>query len=147
QISYIDVLRGQVPAEALRGKFVLVGAAASGLGDLFATPVGRAGGLMSGVEVVAHLLDAHLSGVKLRHAGPALGLAFNLLPVAGALLALLLLGPLAALLTSVALALATVGLAIALPGWAGLLVAPAAALIGLVLAYPLWSWRRLSAAA
>lgn len=30
--SYIDVLRGQIPAHAFAGKYVLVGAAASGLG-------------------------------------------------------------------------------------------------------------------
>jgi len=63
------------------------------------------------------------------------------------LLALLLVGPLAALLTSAGLAIATLLLSVSLPGWLGLQFAPAAAILGLVLAYPLWSWRRLSAAA
>jgi CHASE2 domain-containing sensor protein/signal transduction histidine kinase len=145
--SYIDVLRGQVPGDAFQGKYVLVGAAASGLGDMFATPVSRQSRLMPGVEVVSHVLDGSLSGVQIRPAAPALNLVFNLLPVAGALVALLLLGPFVALLTSAALAAATVVLSVALTGWVGLQFAPAAALVGLVVAYPLWSWRRLSAAA
>lgn len=145
--SYIDVLRGQVPGDAFKGKYVLVGAAASGLGDMFATPVSQQSRLMPGVEVVSHVLDGSLSGVQIRPAAPARNLVFNLLPVAGALVALLLLGPFVALLTSAALAATTVLLSVALTGWVGLQFAPAAALVGLVLAYPLWSWRRLSAAA
>lgn len=145
--SYIDVLRGEVPSDAFRGKYVLVGAAAAGLGDMFATPVSRESRLMPGVELVAQVLDGDLAGVHVAAAPPALNTAFNLLPVALALLALLLLGPLAALLTSAALAALTLVMAVVLPAWGGLQFAPAAALTGLVLAYPLWSWRRLSAAA
>lgn len=145
--SYIDVLRGAVPADAFRGKYVLVGAAASGLGDMFATPVSRQSRLMPGVEVVAHVLDARLLDEQIVPASRTLNALFNLVPVAAALLALLLMGPLAALLTSAALAVGTLLLSVGLPWWAGLQFAPAAALLGLVLAYPLWSWRRLSAAA
>ena len=145
--SYIDVLRGQVPDGAFRDKYVLVGAAAAGLGDLFATPVSEQSRLMPGVEVVAQVLDARLSGVAIRPAGLAANLLFNLAPVAGALLALLLAGPFVALLTSALLALGTLLLSVALPWWLGVQFAPAGALVGLVLAYPLWSWRRLSAAA
>jgi len=145
--SYIDVLRGRIPPQAFQRKYVLVGAAAAGLGDLFATPMSQQSQLMPGVEVVAQLLDSRLSGVQIQAASPAANLAFNLAPVAGALVALLLAGPFVALLTSAALALATLLLAMVLPWWLGLQFAPAAALTGLVLAYPLWSWRRLSAAA
>jgi signal transduction histidine kinase/CHASE2 domain-containing sensor protein len=145
--SYIAVLRGQVPADAFRGKYVLIGAAAAGLGDMFATPMSQQSRLMPGVEVVAQVLDGRLSGVRIQPAAPALNTLFNLAPVAGALLALLLVGPFIALLTSAGLAVATLLLSVALPWWVGLQFAPAAALTGLVLAYPLWSWRRLSAAA
>ena len=145
--SYIDVLRGQVPADAFRGKYVIVGAAASGLGDMFATPVSEQSRLMPGVEVVAQVLDGRLSGVRIEPAATALNTLFNLAPVVCALLALLLLGPFVALLTSAALGVVTLLLSVALPSWIGLQFAPAAALTGLVLAYPLWSWRRLSAAA
>lgn len=145
--SYIDVLRGAVPASAFQDKYVLVGAAASGLGDMFATPVSQQSRLMPGVEVVTHVLDARLSGERIVPASRALNTAFNLTPVAVALLALLLAGPLAALLTSAAMGTATLLLSVGLPWGAGLQFAPAAAFLGLMLAYPLWSWRRLSAAA
>ena len=38
RISYVDVLNGAVPAEALTGKTVFVGATAAGLGDFLTTP-------------------------------------------------------------------------------------------------------------
>ncbi len=145
--SYIDVLRGQVPTDTFRGKYVLVGATASGIGDRFATPVSQQPHLMPGVEVVAHVLDARLSGVPLHPLSPWANMALNLLPVVCLLLALLLLGPSMALIFNAALVVATLVLSVALVGWMGLQFAPAAALTGLVLAYPLWSWRRLNAAA
>lgn len=145
--SYIDVLRGQIPATALRGKYVLVGTAAPGLGDMFATPVGQPSPLMPGVEMVAQVLDARLSGVQITPASTALNTAFNLVPVGCALAAMLLAGPLVALLISVGLGIVTLLLSVVLPSWVGLQFAPAGALAGLALAHPLWSWRRLSAAA
>jgi CHASE2 domain-containing sensor protein/signal transduction histidine kinase len=145
--SYIDVLRGQVPIDAFRDKYVLVGAAASGLGDMFATPVSHQSRLMPGVEVVAHVLDARLSGIEIHPASPALNTLFNVTPVALALLALLLLGPFTALMISIALGALTLLVCVMLPSLLGLSFAPAAALLGLTLAYPLWSWRRLNAAA
>ncbi len=145
--SYIDVLRGGVPQDAFRGKYVMVGAAASGLGDMFATPVSQQSRLMPGVEVVSHMLDGRLSGVQIRPASATANLVFNLVPAICALLALLLLGPLAALLITAGLATTTLVSSIALPWAAGVQFAPSAALVGLMLAYPLWSWRRLSAAA
>lgn len=145
--SYIDVLRGQVPPEAFRNKYVLIGAVASGLGDMFATPVSEQSQLMPGVEIVAHVLDGRLSGVQIQSATPLLNTLFNLVPVACALLVLLLAGPFVGLLSSAGLAIATLLLSLVLPWWLGYQFAPAAALTGLVLAYPLWSWRRLNAAA
>ena len=134
--SYIDVLRGQVPPNAFQGKYVLVGAVASGLGDTFATPVSSGARLMPGVEVVAHILDSHLSGIRLKAAPAAANIAFNLLPVAVALLTLLFAGPLTALLASFGLGLGTLLMSMALMRWTGWHFAPAAALLGLVLAYP-----------
>ena len=57
-VSYLSVLRGDVPAEALRGKYVLVGAWATGLGDAYPTPVSHDLSGMSGVEIIANLLQA-----------------------------------------------------------------------------------------
>lgn len=144
--SYIDVLRGQVPPDAFTGKYVLVGAVALGLGDVFATPVNPAARLMPGVHIVAHALDAQLAGIHWRAAPGWLNAAFNALPVAIALLGLLLLGPLAGLALVALLLLGTTGLALAAPWLWGVQLAPAGALLVLALVYPLWSWHRLHAA-
>lgn len=145
--SYVDVLKGQLPEGALRGKYVLVGATAVGLGDMFAAPVAPRGGRVAGVELLAHALSAELAGAHLRPAALPANVLFNLLPVAAALLGLVLLGPLAGLVGCAVLALASVLLATLgapLLGWE---LAAAPALAGIALAYPLWSWRRLSVAA
>ena len=145
--SYIDVLRGQVPADAFKNKYVLVGAVASGLGDMFATPVSEHSRLMPGVEVVANVLNARLSGQQIHPATKLQNTLFNLLPVACALVALLVAGPFVSMMISSALVLVTLLVSMVLAWWAGLQFASAAAVVAMVLAYPLWSWRRLSAAA
>jgi signal transduction histidine kinase len=145
--SYIDVLRGMVPAGAFHDKYVLIGATASGLGDQLSAPAGPLARRLSSVEVVAHTLNDELRHIRIEPASPFANSLFNLVPVALALWALAVLGPSAALMGCVglfALTLAAAGLAPVL--W-GVQLAPAAALAGLALAYPLWSWRRLNAAA
>src|SRR5690606_33725674 len=69
--SYIDVLRGHLPDGALTGKEVLIGAVATGMGDLFATPSQRTGTLMPGVEIVAHALNTQRAGVRIQPASTA----------------------------------------------------------------------------
>jgi signal transduction histidine kinase/CHASE2 domain-containing sensor protein len=67
--SLSDVLAGSVPAEKLRGKFVLIGATAASLGDRVASPFVRYtdaradqhGALMPGVEVLANAIHVILS--------------------------------------------------------------------------------------
>lgn len=145
--SYIDVLRGAIPADAFKGKYVLVGASASGLGDMFATPTSAQSRLMPGVEVVAHVLDARLSGLHTQPATAVGNLLYSLVPVLCAMVLLLVAGPFAALAGSALLALGALLLSMGLARWAGVQFAPAAALAGIALAYPLWSWRRLNAAA
>src|ERR1035438_8039190 len=67
--SLSDVVAGRVPAEKLRGKFVLIGATAASLGDRVASPFVRYtdaradqhGALMPGVEVLANAIHVILS--------------------------------------------------------------------------------------
>ena len=144
--SYQAVLKGEVPAAALRGKLLLVGATAAGMADAVPTPASGLSRPMPGIELQANVFDA------LRH-----GAAIVPLPswvaalVAGVLASVLMLVLLYAdartglmmsfVLAAVALLLAAVGLHLGI-GWFG----PAPAVIGCMLAYPLWSWRRLEAA-
>jgi adenylate cyclase len=53
--SIADVVEDKVPASALNGKIVLIGASATGIGDIKATPYG--GTTYPGVEVHANVID------------------------------------------------------------------------------------------
>jgi adenylate cyclase len=62
--SYVDVLSGDVPPEAFRGRIVLVGATALGLGDIRLTPLNKGTG-EPGVLVHANALNTMLQGAFL----------------------------------------------------------------------------------
>jgi CHASE2 domain-containing sensor protein/signal transduction histidine kinase len=145
QVSYADVLHGAVPASFFRGKHVLVGVTASGLGSLYPVPQGIGSGLMSGVEIHANALGALLEGGAIRNAPRAAAVAFTALPALLMLLAFTFLAPRAALLLTGALTLAVAGASVALIHH-NLWLAPSGALLLLWLVYPLWSWCRLESA-
>ena len=65
-MSFSDVLRGRFPAEAVRGRVVVVGAAAPTLRDIHPTPAGDE--LMAGAEVQANAIWTAMHGVPLRSA-------------------------------------------------------------------------------
>ena len=69
-MSYLSVLRGDLPANALRGKYVLVGAWATGLSDTYPTPVSHDTSGMSGVEIVANVLQAARDDIAYRRRRP-----------------------------------------------------------------------------
>jgi diguanylate cyclase (GGDEF)-like protein/PAS domain S-box-containing protein len=146
QVAFSQVLAGDpVLLERLRGRYVLIGATAAGVGESLATPVSGRNRPMSGVELNANVLAGLAQDVVVEPLSPSaqLGwaLLFSLLPVLiyphcrprTALLAygaLLLLG----LVASVAM--------LQLTHW---WFAPAVTLVVLATSYPLWSWRRLDA--
>jgi CHASE2 domain-containing sensor protein len=61
RVSYADVLDGKVPPALLRGKLVLVGATAEGMGDIIDTPDGP----MPGVEYQANMLETLRRGLAI----------------------------------------------------------------------------------
>lgn len=144
--SVIDVLDGSVPPEALRGKLVLVGATATGIGDLYATPATSAQVLMPGVEISANLADTLLQGRRIRALPPWAHALANALPALLAFAALGLAGPFRGLLVSVGLMAALMGASVlGALGWQ-VQLGPVAGLLGLAAAYMLWSWRRMDTA-
>jgi CHASE2 domain-containing sensor protein/signal transduction histidine kinase len=143
-VSYIDVLRGDVPPDTFRNRFVLIGATAAGLGDAYATPGSSPTGLMPGVEIFANMLQNLLSGERVVFATPMQDLAFNLIPLAIALLGLLWLRPTGVVLLIGSILAVRLVLHAARP-LIGVQFTPAAGGLGLVLVYPLWSLMRLSA--
>ena len=145
QVSYVDVLRGAVSPAELRGKWVLVGLTAQGLGDAFPTPRSGNSRPMPGVEVAANVLQAIRSGGTITETSLPLTILLGLVPVALVALGLQRLAPRRSLLLAVSLCLATLGLSAVLLRIAGWWWPPTAALVMLIVAYPLWSWLRLEA--
>jgi CHASE2 domain-containing sensor protein len=144
RIPFAELAAGRVDAARLAGKYVLVGATATGLGDAYPTPVSGHSALMPGVEIHANLLHALRHGNTITVARPWQNALINLVPVLLLLLALPRLSP----RRSLAL---TAGLLLAMPllAWVvlarGTWFAPMAGLVCVAVAYPLWSWRRLEA--
>lgn len=143
-ISFANVLAGEVPPAFLRGKIVLVGVTAAGLGDRYDVPM-RQGGPISGLEVQANLLNTLLADRAIVTPDWPIWLAVALLPSLALLTAFWWLTPSRALVASLAL----IGAALVVPAlllalW-GIWLPPTPGLIGLLLVYPLWGWRRLQA--
>ena len=146
QVSYADVLTGRVSDSAIRGKIVLVGATAQGVGDAWSTPVSGGALAMPGVEVMANVLQAQRDRTLVRKVRLRTTLLLTLLPVYLLGLALLVLTPRWSLMSGIAIWLATLGgsvLALQVFHWWW---PPSAALLSILALYPLWSWRRLVAA-
>jgi CHASE2 domain-containing sensor protein/nitrogen-specific signal transduction histidine kinase len=145
RVSYLDVLTGAVPVEALAGRLLLVGMTAQGLGDTLATPVNGAAAAMAGIEVHANVWATLRDGSALREP-PLWALALgSALAVLAVLAGMTLAGPRGALpLALVALPVAAlIGFVSVRAGW---FVATMPLVFALVPAYPLWSWRRLERA-
>ena len=124
-VSYLSVLRGDLPANALRGKYVLVGAWATGLSDTYPTPVSHDTSGMSGVEIVANVLQAARDDIAYQAPPPWLNALFSALPALLACLALWRLSPKRALLVCLALLAAVLAASLLLLSQANLWFAPA----------------------
>ncbi|KGE66762.1 MULTISPECIES: CHASE2 domain-containing protein [Pseudomonas] len=141
-VSYASVLRGEVAPEQLRGRLILVGSTASGMGDRFVTPLSSTVGTTAGVEIQANVLNGLLQGRSIVDL-PGWLAALMATSLVALLLGLLLYRPRYALwMTLGCMGAALLGsLALLRLGhwWS-----PAACLIGLLLSYLIWNWRRLS---
>ncbi|MBK5416176.1 CHASE2 domain-containing protein [Pseudomonas sp. TH31] len=143
-VSVIEVLKGNVSADVLRDKIILVGATASGTGDRYPTPVASSAGAMPGVVVHAHLLNGRLNNYSIKSMSTWLNVsvsAVTVLIVLGLFLTFRLrhtfLISLGVIFASLIFSLVLLSM-----GWWS---APGARLIGIALAYLFWSWRRLNA--
>ncbi len=143
EISYADILSGNVPDQLIKGRDVMIGATAAGMGDNFSTPYSD-GGLLPGVEIMANMLSSIRQNNFIHPLSKFWVLTFSFLPMWLLLIGFLRWRPRTALIVSVALVLAI------LLGSAGALMLrlwlpPGSALLSIALVYPLWGWRRLQA--
>jgi adenylate cyclase len=135
-VSAGDVIAKRLPAGSLKGKIILVGTTAPGLKDLRVTPVGEA---YAGVESHANLISGLLDGKIPVKPDYALGYDVVVLVLAGLTLAfgLPLLSAMRAVVLSVAVVVAVVGLNFWLYQSGGLVMPLGAALAMAVTAFAL----------
>ena len=143
QVSAADVAQGAVPDEFLRGKTMLVGATAQGMGDRYSVGAGAVS-VLPGVETQANLLDALRSGGLVRDMPPFWSGLLAALALLAQFLVFWKATPRSGLVATFAIGVGVVLASAALVPLAGLWVAPGVAVLAVLLAYPLWSWRRLT---
>jgi len=72
-VSAVDVLDGQVPADKIQSKLILVGTSSIGLNDIKTTPVSP---VMPGVEIHAQVLESALTGAVVSQPNYGIALEF-----------------------------------------------------------------------
>ena len=140
-LSYVDVLEQRIPSDFFTDKYIFVGAWGTGLGDQYPTPTTSDSLNMSGIEILANILQASLEQRWIKELGTTPSLLINLLPILILCFFLKNSSPRDTLMLSILLTLLillTHGLI--LYGF-NLWSSPLPSLLGIALAYPLWSWR------
>lgn len=141
--SLRNIINGTVRSEQLHGKVIIVGATASGLGDLYAVPGSTE--LMSGAEVQANLLSSLLVDRFITPVPRNWVIFLSLLPLWTLLASFRRLTPSQSLVASIGIIIAIIMGSGAMLTMTGLWFPPIGALLGVVIVYPLWGWRRLTA--
>jgi signal transduction histidine kinase len=143
-VSFSTILASEVPDGFLRGKIILIGATADGMGDRY--PVAAAAGsTMSGIEIQANLLNALLSNRIIERASLGTRIVSSVLPIWLLMLGFLRWQPNTNLIASLSLIASVVTGSILIAIYGGIWISPGPVLLGLLLVYPLWGWRRLEA--
>ncbi|KVD47977.1 histidine kinase [Burkholderia sp. ABCPW 11] len=140
-VPFVDALEGRVDPGLLKDAIVLVGPTSGTADTHFVTP-GREPPPRAGVEFVAQATYALASGSLVRTASWANQVLFSLSVLPWLCAALFALGPRAALLACVAIALATCAASLVVLKTAHLFCFPATAVAACLLAYALSAWRR-----
>ncbi len=143
QRSYSDLIAREDLASELRGKYILIGMTATGLGSRFSTPASAQSQPMSGVEFNANVLDALLNGLVVRPIPMAAGMLLTVILVLAPLLTYSDPRTRWALPVTLLFCVFTVGVSLILLKTLHLWYPPATAVATLIIGYPLWSWRRL----
>jgi len=143
RISYKDILLGRFSPESIRGKTVLIGVTATGLGDALPSPVSGLTHPMPGVEINANIFTAIRDGRNITAIDHDLRLYLSIFIVFLPVLLFPRVKPGAALFLTGGLILSTALLSLYLLLVKLIWFPPLAVIISLILSYPIWSWRRL----
>ncbi|MGG4606058.1 CHASE2 domain-containing protein [Paenalcaligenes sp. Me131] len=139
---YSAVANGLIPPEEFKGRYVLVGAWSSGLGDYYPTPrswVDRTS--MAGVEILANALSNARDDNWIKPLPTWCVIVLNIVPIYLVCLILIRFSPRKAFLTTTVLWLALIGLDWALLQLLHFWLPISSSLVVMMLAYPAWHWR------
>jgi len=142
-VSFASLSAGEVPAEMIRGKTVLVGVTATGLGERFSTPVTGGRGSLSGIELQANILNGLRNDAMIRPAGLFARALFALLPLWTAMALVAMTTPRRALGGTMAIGAAALTLSICLYLGLRFWVSPVTPILAMAVVLSLWGWRRL----
>lgn len=145
-VPYSRVLDGSIPPSAFKDKYVLIGSWGSGLGDTFSTPYSQNDDAMSGVEILANLLNGGMTQQWISTPDHLTIALLSMLPVLLACVAFRHLSPQRVFLFTIGLFVGVIVISGALLHYTYWWLSPSAMLIGITLAYPVWSWRSQHAA-
>lgn len=141
--SYLDVMLDLIPAETFRDKTILIGASASGLGDIIPTPVSKSTSPMSGVELHANAYSALMTDTTIQPVsstwGYLLTFAFIMIPI----LLFPRLKPTHVMPFTILLVAIVFIFSYLLIAYDHTWFPPINSVIGILIAYPLWSWQRM----
>jgi CHASE2 domain-containing sensor protein/signal transduction histidine kinase len=143
--SYGDVLRGEFPKDSFKGKAVLIGANAEGLGDRYSSSLLGLPGLVVGVQLHAVAYAGLSQKAMIYRLSSFKEILFSVLGLTCLLVLLYGTSPRAGLLITLVFVLLWVSLCWLLLS-RGYWLPPAAVMAAALASYPLWSWRRLEAA-
>ncbi len=147
-MSFVQVLHGERAAlDRVRGRYVLVGATAAGIGQALVTPVSGLGHPMAGVELSANILASLTQDATVAPMSHGTSMLLTALLAIVPALVYPWLRPRTAFIAFGALLLLTFAVSFALLHLIHMWFGPAAALAVIAVSYPLWSWRRLDATA
>lgn len=142
QVSYADLLRARVPPDFFRGRDVLIGVTARGLGAGIRTPIDEEGELTPGIAVIAQVLHGMRQGWQVHTLPASVQAAASALAILLLWLGLRRCTPRQALLRCGGTAVFALALSWGLMQ-AGVWWPPAAVALGALLCHPLWSWQRM----
>lgn len=145
KISYAQVLFDDEALAGLRGKAVIVGMTATGMGARFATPLSPLNHQpMTGVEWHANVLSMLTTGRAIYPVPAALTTVISVVWVSAVLAIIAWSGKSFTVPPLLALIAATVFLAGLMLEFYRIWIPPGAAMLGTLSLYPLWNWRRIN---
>lgn len=144
RISYKEILSGNFSPKNIRGKTIIVGVTATGLGDALPTPVSGLTHPMPGVEINANIYTAIRDGRHITILDKSWRLFLSVIIVLLPVLLFPRISPGSALFLAGGLILVTSLLSMLLLSIYLIWFPPLAVILSLALSYPIWSWRRLN---